>query len=105
MAKMTVIPPQTAAESTGVVVDSGNLGAQDIIISADNLATTEEVDVEVYVGNDTYKAYRSGGAVVVLTATEYVKTLPAGPTYRLKKDATAGACGVIIQWSPISRRN
>lgn len=91
--KIRLIRPQTAAESTGVVLNSKT--ATSVTLIASGLATTEEVDIEIFNGA-AWAVYRdNSGNAVVLTATQYMKTLPGGILYRIKKDATAAAGGVV----------
>lgn len=105
MAKMTLIPAQTAAESDGVLFDSGPTRATNVVFIASGLAGAEEADLELYAGNDTWITYDISGTPVTLTATQPHVTAPAGPLYRVKKDASAGAAGVIVSWAPGSTRN
>lgn len=105
MAKMTLIPAQTAAVATAVLFDSGPTRAKDVVFIASALATTEEVDIQMYAGNDTWITYDVSGTPVTLTASQPHATLPAGPLYRVLKDETASACAVIVSWAPGSTRN
>lgn len=91
--RIRLIRPQTAAESTGVVLNSK--GSAQVTLIASGLATTEEVDIEIYNGA-AFVPYRSNsGTIVTLTATNYMQVLPGGVLYRIKKDATASAGGVV----------
>jgi hypothetical protein len=92
--RIRLIRPQTGAEATGVVLNSKN--ATSVTLIASGLATTEEVDIEIFNGAG-WALYRdNSGNAVVLTATQYQKTLPGGILYRIKKDATAAVGGVIV---------
>lgn len=102
MSRTVVIPAQTAAVTTGVEFDSSDVRATNIVVSATVLATTEEVDIELFAGAG-WVIYSSGGTPVTLTAAQRHATLPAGPMYRFKKDATASACSVVVSWAPIPR--
>lgn len=105
--KKTLIAPATgsvAASSATVFKSDEAIG--NIVVIADTLATTEEVDIYTYAGNDTWKATlnAAGSATMKLTATAYSVELPSGPLYRVAKDATASACGVIVHYNPKSNR-
>lgn len=105
MAKETVISPRTAAASQ-VVFDCSKVKGENLTILADTLAGAEEVDLEIYTGNNTYKAWISNSAgAYKLTATQYMLTLPnPGVNIRISKDATASACGVIVSWAESTKR-
>lgn len=65
-----------------------------LFISADLLAGAEEVDIFVKSGATYVIALDVSGNVAKLTATEPSAALPGGSQYAVKKDATAGSCGV-----------
>lgn len=89
----TIIRPQTAAESTGVELKT--FSAISVVLVASGLASNEEVDIEIWNGV-AYVPYRNtSGSAVTLTATSYMQVLPGGVLYRIKKDATAAAGGVV----------
>lgn len=106
MNKITVIAPKTAAESTGVVIDTSQIKSSKLIVLADNLAGAEEVDLEIYAGAETYKVWISNSAgAYKLTATQYMLELTnPGCLIRVKKDVTSSACGVIIAWPNENKR-
>jgi hypothetical protein len=105
MSKITIIPPQTAAVSD-VVYDTTTIKSDTINIIADTLANAEEVDLEVYAGNGTYKVWISNSAgAYKLTATQYMLSLPnPGTLIRVSKDVTASACGVILTYPESTKR-
>ena len=98
MATKQLLAPKTAAESTGVTWNSKYSKLDSFVVSAPGLATTEEVDIEFLAGPGTYITYDVSGTPVTLTATQPHATLPAGPRYRFKKDATAAAVGISVSY-------
>jgi hypothetical protein len=91
--RIRLILPQTAAQTTGVVLNTKN--ATSVTLIASGLATTEEVDVEIFDGAAWVPYLDNAGNAVTLTATAYQKTFPGGILYRIKKDVTAAASGVV----------
>lgn len=106
MNKMTVIPSQTAAESTGVDVKCYEIQSDRLFVVADNLATTEEVDIEIWVGGTTFTAFlNNSGTAYKLTASQKMIEIPnPGYLIRLKKDATATATSVSVTWPSLNKR-
>ena len=106
MNKMTVIPSQTAAESTGVVVNCYEIQSDRLFVVADNLATTEEVDIEMWVGGDDFTAFLNNSAAAYkLTASQKMIEIPnPGYLIRIKKDATATATSVSVTWPSLNKR-
>lgn len=71
------------------------LGDEKCLLVASDLATTEEVDVLVTLGDgSTLPWLDSSGAAVKLTATKYMAGIQGPGIVRLSKDATASACSV-----------
>lgn len=105
MAKITLIPPATDAVAN-VPFDTSKVKSDTLTILADTLAGAEEVDLEIYAGNDTYKVWITNGAAVYkLTATQYMLSIPnPGCMIRVSKDSTVSACGVIISWPESTKR-
>ena len=100
MTQHTMISPTTAAvlysATTAPIADpfdSHDYAA--VTLVADNLATTEEVDIYVAAGNSVKVAADSAGTAYKLTATAPQITLEGGPVYTVSKDATASACSVV----------
>lgn len=107
MKKELVISARTAAVTAGTALfDCSNKKTDKFFVMADNLATTEEVDINVYVGQDTFKAFiNNSGTAYKLTATQYIIEIPnPGTILEILKDATAGACSVSISWSESTKR-
>lgn len=103
MAKFTAIAPTTSAvNASSSTVFPSDKAIGNIVVIADTLATTEEVDIYTYAGNDTWKVTlnEAGSAALKLTASIYSLSLPSGPLYRFAKDATASASGVIVHYNP-----
>lgn len=105
MATILQLTPQTGAAATQIPVDAG--GYAGVLLSADNLATTETVTVYQALtppgGTTTYTpAVNANGAAAVLTASLPSVALPGGLVYAFTKSATAAACGVYL--SPIKSR-
>lgn len=69
-------------------------GYASVIISADNLAGAEEVDLYYSSGGTAKLVINESGTTQKLTATISALELKAGPTYMASKDATTGDCGV-----------
>jgi len=64
-------------------------------ILADNLAGSEEVDFYFSIdGGTTWELLQVDGSPVVLTATDNAKTFYGPLHIGVRKDSTAGACGV-----------
>jgi hypothetical protein len=95
MAQITLLKPTTSATSA----DFNSAAYQQIVVSADALASSEKVAVKVIAGN-TAVVYGEGGSAVSLTATLPAAKLPGGPVYRFAKDATTGACGIYVDVDP-----
>lgn len=94
----TLIKPQT----TGNTSENFNTAPyRHIVASADGLATTEAVAVNIISGATAKPFMDDAGEAVTLTATVTNVTLPGGPTYQFVKDASAGSCGVYADLSPI----
>lgn len=101
MALKVLLPAQTAAETVGVEWDSDHArrhNNENFVVSAPGLQTTEEVDIEFLGGPGNWITYDVSGTPVVLTATQPHTTLPSGPRYRFKKDATAAAVGISVSY-------
>ena len=97
MAQMTVIAPLTGAVVTQAVVQSDKYPW--VFISADNLAGAEEVDIYFRSGNSwVVVADPATGNAVKLTTAIPVQILRGGGLYGVLKDATAGACGVYVDY-------
>ena len=99
MATITLLVPQTAALATQTPFDTG--AYTQVVLSADNLATTETVTVYQAItppgGTTVYPpAVTTAGAAASLTATLPSCQLPGGLTYAFVKAITAGACGVYL---------
>lgn len=95
--QQTVIPPTTGSVVTQVVVPSDKFPY--IVLSASNLAGAEEVDIYLRSGSAwVVVADPSTGNAVKLTASIPTQTLRGGPEYGVLKDATAGACGVFVDY-------
>lgn len=105
MSKETVIAPTTSAVSN-VIFDSDNVKSGTLSITTDGLTAAEEVDLEIYAGNDTYIPWATNAGVAYkLTATVKHLSLPnPGVNIRISKDATASACGVIVSWVENTKR-
>lgn len=104
MATIPLLAPQTAANASPIPFDTGAYAQ--VVLIADNLATTETVTVyQAVTGTSTsyVPAVNASGAVASLTATLPTCILPGGSTYAITKSATAGACGVYL--SPVGPSN
>ncbi len=86
----TITKPQTATDTKTFYAGPYS----SVMLSADGLASTEKVTVNILIGNTVKAFLDSSGTAVTLTATKWNAALPGGPTYQLVKDVTAGACGV-----------
>lgn len=101
---MATIPVAAATTAevlhTAAVIDAS--AYEWVGISADNLATTEEVDVYVRAGGTWKLAYdeQATPVAIVLTATRCYRELSGGKAYALHKDATAGACAMWADFGP-----
>lgn len=106
MNKLTVIPSQTGAQSAGVVVNCYEIQSDRLFVVADNLATTEEVDIEIWVGEGTYVPFLNNSAAAYkLTASQKMIEIPnPGYLLRIKKDATAAATSVSVTWPSLNKR-
>lgn len=101
MALKQLLRAQTAADAVGSEFDSDlarRHGNENFVVSAPNLAGAEEVDIEFLGGPGTWITYDVSGTPVTLTATQPHATLPSGPRYRFKKDATAAAVGINVSY-------
>ena len=67
-----------------------------VIISADNLAGVEKIDIFMDVNGSWEIALDNAGVVAKLTATRYQWGLPGGCRYGVLKDDTVGACAVTV---------
>ena len=93
MRQQTAIAPVTDAVATTVLVDASN--HEWVTVCADNLADAEEVDIYVKAGGTFVLApNRALDGPAKLTATITALRLEGGLEYGVRKDATAGACGV-----------
>ena len=92
MARIVLINAATASTS---LTECNTAGYSVVAISADNLATTEEVDILV----DGKAVTDTAGTAQKLTATIPILQLLGGIRYQLSKDTTAGACSVYL-WTP-----
>ncbi len=90
MPRITLINPTTSSVATGVEVEA--TAYEFVCITADNLATTEEVDIQV----DGKAVTNEAGTVLKLTATIPLMKLTGGVRYTVLKDLTAVACGVYM---------
>lgn len=92
----TIVSPTTSARAGGNSPDFTVSRGQPVVLSADALATTEEVDV--YYRPDQKAAWKlavdNAGTAIVLTATAYQLIFEGVGEYKIDKDATASACGV-----------
>lgn len=93
-----VIAAQTT-EATSTALETGQWDK--LIVAADALATTEEVDIYVAVGGATPVVFiGSDGNAAKLTATKPTYTLPGGPSYVFHKDVTAASTTVFYYPQP-----
>lgn len=97
MPQVQLIASQTAAVTAKAPFNSA--GYESVTVSADNLATTEEVDIFVNAGGTWKTAVDATGTAYKLTASITFQTLVAGPIYAATKDVTAGACGVFVDYN------
>lgn len=101
MALKVLLPARTAAETAGVEFDSDHArrhNNENFVVSAPNLAASEEVDIEFLGAPGAWITYDVSGTPVVLTATQPHTTLPSGPLYRFKKDATVAAVAICVSY-------
>jgi len=96
MSEICMVAPTTDAKALG---DAGTAvfdarGYSEVVITADALATTEEVDISHASGGTFILSRNDVGAAYVLTATITSIRLAGGLIYGVAKDATASACGV-----------
>ncbi len=85
------------APTTGSATAELNTGAvRSVTLSADNLATTEEVDILL----DGKAITDDTGTVKKLTASIPAIVIEGGNVYSVLKDATAGSCGVYFSVPP-----
>lgn len=95
----TIVSPTTSAR-VGTAPDFTVSREGPATLSADALATTEEVDI--YYRPSYEAAWKlavdSSGTALVLTATAYQLILDGVGEYKIDKDATASACGVYAAW-------
>lgn len=92
--RQTILAATTSAASNALFFDAQTL--EFINVSADNLATTEEVDFLV----DGKAVTNQGGTAIKLTASIPMQRLEGGVYYRIDKDATAGACAIHVWPGP-----
>lgn len=104
MNTLPVIAPTTGALGTGTINGQTNTQTCDasnypsLTVCADNLAGAETVGIYILCGN-TWKAMTDSlGNVQKLTASIPAIQLVGGNGYAFTKDATAGACGVWVQF-------
>lgn len=93
MQQITVVPPSTGAGNG--TFDAG--GYEYIIVAADGLAATEEVDIENLAGSTFKITTNESGAAQKLTSSISSLRLTGGTVYKFVKDATAASCGVYVQ--------
>lgn len=101
MAQVTAIARTTSAvaytDAASKPFDSSKYSS--VVVSADNLATTEEVDIYALSGGTWKAVVNVSGTAQKLTASIPHLKLESGPLYKCAKDATAGACGVYFDMS------
>lgn len=101
---MPVEPRQTRQLEWIVPTTDANLSgrfmaydADTIVVSADNLAGAETVNILMISGRTTLQVLMSDNITpATLTAVLQGLVLKGGPTYLFDKSATAGACGVYV---------
>lgn len=92
---VVMVSPQTAAVANTASTGVDATGYREVVIHADNLATTEEVDIYMNSNGSKKPVYNyNASAAAVLTATAPAIALLGGLEYFVAKDATAGSCGV-----------
>ncbi len=100
MAQITVIAPTTDAvaynNASGLSKPFDTTAYSHVSVSADNLATTEEVDIFIVSPTGVKAATNVSGTAQKLTASIPGLALEPGFTYICSKDATASACGVYV---------
>lgn len=104
MNKETVISARTA-EAT-VIFNCYDKQTDRFFVVADALATTEEVDIGIYVGGNSFDVFlNNAGTAYKLTTSQTMIEIP-NPGYQLEihKDATATACAVTITWPSLNKR-
>jgi len=89
----TWIQPITLAK-TSAPFDATDAGS--IVVSADNLQTTETVGLFAVSGSANVVVATLDGTPVVLKATLPAVCLEGGTKYVFVKSITAGACGVYV---------
>lgn len=96
MSQESLIAPTTAGAT--VMIDTQNY--QYVTFSAPALATTETCSVSVSVpdGQTAVAAKDVNGTSTGLTASVLSRTFFGGPTYKLVLSATAGNCGVYVDF-------
>lgn len=103
MRQQTAIAPVTDAVAVTTLVDASN--HEWLTVCADNLAGAENVDIYLKAGNTWVLApNRALDGAAVLTATITALRLEGGLEYGVRKDATAGACGVYFNLGPSIQR-
>jgi outer membrane lipoprotein SlyB len=96
MSAQVLIEPTTSAVTTPAFIQVVQKMIPGTLI-ADGLATTEEVQILISIDDgDTNRAVQQEGSVLVLTATDFVKTINSPMTVGVTKDATVGATGVFF---------
>jgi hypothetical protein len=95
--KILIIPQTAEATSDSFSVNFNHLG----FITADNLATTETVTIQIYCpASQTWVNYRANDTLFQLTTkTNGLDIYLSAGTYRVVKSATAAAVGVALQTS------
>src|ERR1700679_2355265 len=69
-----------------------------LVVSADNLGSGETVNILMVAGSTNLQVLFPDGTVATLTPTIQGCALSGGPSYVFVKSATAGACGVYIDY-------
>lgn len=104
MATLTVIAAATAEKGTlgpftpGGMIDTG--AYEFIIVAADGLAGSEEVDIYNVAGTTWVVTADNAGTAQKLTVSRPSVRLEGGIIYGFHKDATVGACGVSATLGP-----
>jgi hypothetical protein len=107
MAIKTIYQPAQAA-SDGTTVPHPTYNAREVewfIVTADNLAGVEEIDVYVQAGATYIVAKDENGVAFKLAATAATNNalqlqFAGGLMYQFRKDATGGDCGIYIIEGP-----
>lgn len=100
MSTKILITPKTAAEtSDSFSVNFNHIG----FLTADGLATTETVTIQIYCpASQTWANYKANDVLFQLTAkTNGLDVYLSAGTYRVVKTATASAVGVGLQTSKV----